>query len=385
MACLMIAEPRRSDADGVEAGVTTSARLDNGTRAEQQGPWWGMALAPELGYSRALPTSSWEALWRGSFDSYLDQGQTHPPTHQATLQASSHGASALESWVDAFYLRSSDPLPSSPSTPFAAGETRTLEGSAGLRAWRGEVSYALEGKAYESPGLTDAYLQTLDGALIPLRGQTDLVKVQATWNDWHMDLPTRLMAATAMLGFERQNTPVLHTSVEAGMVDSRRDDGEPAVQDFAYGASIDGIGRTLGLPFDVRARFRHDVVSTGMAELWRSRPGLRASLKWERRLDVQDGYFSDVALRTFGSLEVRDTVGTGTYLGLEGSAGRARPLSSEHPVVKFSRITATVARRLQPRLTGRLAYSYSWRDEQHGAGTLESFRSRAEVALTAAL
>jgi hypothetical protein len=381
----MIAEPRRTDADGVDAGVTLSSRLDNGTRADVQGPWWGFAADPEVEFSRSLPTSNWDALLHSSFDSYADKGQTHPPTHLAKLDAWSHGTAELETWLNGFYLLSSDPLPSAPSTPFGAGQTESFEGSAGLSAWRGDVSYALEGKTYQNSGLHDGHLSDWSGSVIPIRSQTDALFVRGTRRDWNLESPTDLTATTATIGFRRQSSEVLKTEVQAGWVDSQRNDGEPANQELAYGASIDGVGRALGMPFDARAEFMHDVVSTGMAEVWRTRPGLWASLKWERRLDVQDGFFDEVALRTIGSIEVRDTVGTSTFVAIDGSAGRARPLSSEEPSVDFRKISAAVSRRLQPRLTARIGYTYSWRHEARGTGTAESFRSRGEVALTAAL
>ena len=228
-------------------------------------------------------------------------------------------------------------------------------------------------------------MDTWSGALIPLHGATDAGLVRVTRRAWTLNAPTDLTATTAMAGYRRQNTEVMTSEVKAGWVDEQRKDGEPAKQAFAYGASITGVGRALGLPVDARGEFTHDVVSTGLAEVWRSRPGLWAALRWERRLDVQDGYFNEVALRTFGTIEVHDTLGTSTFVTLDGGGGRARPLSSEEPAVKFGKISGSLARRLQARLTGRISYTYSWRHETHGASTFASFRSRAEVALTAAL
>ena len=385
VACLMIATPRRADADGVEAGVTLSTRLDNGTRAGLQGPWWGMAADPELGFSRSLATSSWEALLHSSFDTYADKLQSHPATHLAKLKVASRGAGQSDSWLNGFYLRSSDPLPAAPSTPFGAGETQTYSGSTGFRAWRGDLRYDLDGKLYQNPGLTDGRLDRIRGSLIPFRGQTDALLIQGTWSQWTLGNPNDLMVATAMVGYRRQNTEALSTEVEAGWADSHHSDGQPAKQELAYGAAIDGLGSALGLPVDARGQFKHDVVSTGLAEVSRSRAGLWAAVRWERTLDVQDGFFTEAALRTFGSLEVRDTLGTSTFVVVDSSVGRARPLSSEDPAVRFEKISASVARRLQPRLTGKIGYSYSWRHEARGTGTNESFRSRAEVALTAAL
>ena len=385
VACLMIAAPRRSDADGVEAGLTLSTRLDNGTRAGQQGPWWGVAADPELAFTRELGNASWDALWRSSFDTYADKLQSHPATHFAKLDAFGQGAGHFDSWLNGFYLRSSDPLPASPSTPFGAGVTQTYQGSAGFRAWRGDLRYDLHGKLYQSPGLSDGRLDHLSGSLIPLHGPTDAFSLRGAWSQWALGNPNDLMVAAATLGYHRQNTELLSTDVEAGWADSHRNDGQPAKQELAYGAGIDGVGLALGLPVDMRGQFKHDVVSTGMAEVWRSRAGLWAAVRWERSLDVQDGFFDQAALRTFGSLEVRDTLGTSTFVAVDGSAGRARPLSSEDPAVRFQKISASVARRLQPRLTGKLSYSYAWRHEARGAATNESFRSRAEVALTAAL
>lgn len=385
VACLISVAPGRSRADGVEAGVTVSTRLDDGTRAGLDGPWWAVAAEPELGFSRDLPTANWNALVRSSFDTYADKLQTHPASHLAKLKAESHGSGHLDLWLDGFYLRSSDPLPAAPTTPFAAGETQTYDGSAGFRGWRGELGYAVEGKTYENPGLTDGRLDSWTGELIPLRGETDALFARATRRDWELGNPADLAVTTATLGYRRQNTEVLSTEVQAGWVDSQRSDGEPAQQDLALGASIDGIGRALGLPFDARAQYARDVVGTGMAEIWRSRAGLKAALRWERRLDVQDGFFTEAALRTFASLEVRDTLGTSTFVAIDGSVGRARPLSSDDPGVKFRKIGGSLARRLRPRLTGRISYVYSWREEQRGAASNDSFRSRAEVALTAAL
>ena len=385
VACLMIAAPKRSDADGVEAGLTLSTRLDNGTRAGQQGPWLGLAADPELGFARSFPTAAWEALWHGSFDTYADKGQTHPATHLAKLDAESHRAGHLNTWLNGFYLRSSDPLPSAPSTPFGAGETQTYDGSTGFDAWRGDLRYDVAGKLYQNPGLHDGRLDRASGAVIPLRGPTDALPVRATWTRWQFGTPADLTVTTAALGFRRQNTDVLTTEAELGWAGSKREDGQPAKQQLAYGGSIDGLGQALGLPVDARGQFMHDVVSTGMAEVWRSRPGLWAAVRWERTLDAQDGYFSEAALRTFATVEVRDTIGTATFFTLDASAGRARPLSSEHPEVRFQRIGGSFSRRLQPRLTGRVGYTYSGRHEERGTESAESFRSRAEVALTAAL
>jgi hypothetical protein len=381
----MIAAPRRSDADGVDAGVTLSTRLDNGTRAGVQGPWWGLAAEPALSFARALATSSWDALLRSSFDTYTDKLQSHPATHLAKLDATKQGAGHFDSWLNGFYLRSSDPLPAAPSTPFGAGETQTYSGSAGFRAWRADLRYDLDGKLYQSPGLSDGRQDRIRGSLIPFHGVTDALSVHGTWSQWALGNPNDLTVATATLGYHRQNTEVLSSEIEAGWADSRRDDGQPAKQELAYGAGIDGVGRTLGLPVDARGQFHHDVVSTGMAEVWRSRAGLWAAVRWERSLDVQDGFFSEAALRTFGSIDVRDTLGTSTVVTIDGSAGSARPLSGEDSAVRFQKISASVARRLQTRLTGRIGYSYSWRHEARGEATTESFRSRAEVALTAAL
>ena len=97
VACLMIATPRRADADGVEAGVTLSTRLDNGTRAGLQGPWWGMAADPELGFSRSLATSSWEALLHSSFDTYADKLQSQ---YQPQLDALSKEGRAKFGFVE---------------------------------------------------------------------------------------------------------------------------------------------------------------------------------------------------------------------------------------------------------------------------------------------
>jgi hypothetical protein len=385
VACLMIAAPRRSDADGVEAGLSLSTRLDNGTRAGQQGPWWGLAADPELGFARSLPTSSWEALYRSSIDTYADKQQAHPATHLAKLDVASQGAGHFDSWANAFYLRSSDPLPAAPSTPFGAGETETYDGSIGFRAWRGDLRYDLDGKLYQTGGLSDGRYDHVVGSLIPFHGQTDALMVHGTWSQWALGNPNDLMVATAMLGYHRQNTEVLSTEVDAGWADSHRNDGQPAQQELAYGGSINGLGNALGLPVDLRGQFTHDVVSTGMAEMSRTRAGLWAAVRWERSLDVQDGFFSEAALRTFGTLEVRDTMGTSTFITIDGSSGRARPMSGEDPAVRFKKIGASVSRRLQPRLTARIGYSYSWRHEARGAATDESFRSRAEVALTAAL
>lgn len=385
VACLMIAAPKRTDADGVEAGLTLSTRLDNGTRAGQKGPWWGMAADPELGFARQFPSASWEALWHGSFDAYADKGQTHPATHLAKLDAESHQPGHLDTWLNGFYLRSSDPLPSAPSTPFAAGETQSYAGSTGFTAWRAEARYDGEGKLYQNPGLADGRLDRASAAVFPIHGSTDALPIRATWSRWMTNQPADLTVTTATAGWRRQSSEVLTTEAQLGWANSVREDGQPARQDLAYGGSIDGLGRALGLPVDARGEFTHDVVSTGMAEVWRSRAGLWAALRWERTLDVQDGFFSEAALRTFGSVEVRDTIGTSTFIAIDGSAGRARPLSSVHPEVRFQKIAASISRRLQPRLTGRLGYTYSWRHEERGTGTAESFRSRAEVALTAAL
>jgi len=385
VACLMIAAPKPSDADGVEAGVTLSTRLDNGTRAGVQGPWWGIAADPELGFARALPTSNWSALLHSSFDSYAAAPQGHPATHLARFDASSAGAVPVGLWLNAFYLRSSDPLPASTSTPFASGQTQTYQGSTGLYAWRGDASYRVDGKTYQNPGLSDGRRDSLSGAVLPLRGPTDALEVRGTWRRWTLDQPSDLSAVDATLGWRRQNTEVMRSSVSAGWSESQRQDGEPTTQTFAYGGTIQGVGRQLKLPFDIRALYFRDFVSTGMVEAWRSRPGLWAALRWERTLDVEDGFFSEAALRTFGTLEFSDTLGTSMFVGVDGSIGRARPLSSTVPLVQFRRIGASLSRRLQPFVTARISYTYSWRREQHGAAWDTSFRSRAEAALTAEL
>lgn len=385
VACLMIAAPRRSDADGVEAGLTLSTRLDNGTRAGQQGPWWGVAVDPELGFSRALPTLSWEALWHSSFDHYAATQQAHPATHLARLDVQSAGAAPVNYWVNGFYLRSSDPLPVAASTPFAAGETQTYLGATGVEAWRGDVSYHVDGKLYQNPGLNDGRRDSLSAAVVPVRRSTDAVEVRGTWRRWSLNLPSDLNAGSALLGYRRQNTEWMRSSISAGWTASQRRDGSPVRNDFAYGATIDGLGRELHLPFDARGRFFHDFTSTWMAELWRSRPGLWLALRAERTLDVEDGYFSEAALRTFGTVELSDTLGTSTYLTVDGSIGRARPLSGTDPAVRFERIAGALGRRLQERLTAEISFTYSWRREQRAELWNDSFRSRAQASLTAEL
>ncbi len=370
-------------ADGWAPGISVATRLDDGSSQGPDVDPWITTVVPQLNVSRLGPLASWEIGAQRSFDSYTRTPAPRPATDRASLRTWSALAQDTRVSLEGRYLRSRDPLHLDAQAPLTSGPSEIFSGSAEGRFWRGGMAYQMRARTYEAPSLVDGAFQSAKAVLYPLRREHGRLLLLGGWREWRVGGDRTLAASLVTVGYQRDHTAAVSSELEVGAVevdDRRRGDRH---REVAAAAGLTVAGALAGLPLDLRARFARDVTTTGMAEISRSIGGRRLAARWERSVDAEGGLFVESTLRDLVGIEVQDTLSERTLVALEGGYGRTWLREASGLRVEKYRASASVARRLQPWLTGRATYSYVEQTEAEGPISSYSRRSRVELSLTA--
>jgi len=347
------------------------------------GEWIG-AFQPELALERLAPTASWNILAHRRFDSYGESRRPRVSNDVAIGTVTNHFAEHSQVTVEGRYFRSRDLIHPDPESPLASTETAWASGSARASFWRGEASYQVRARTYTSPALGDGDSRSWGATIHPFRSEQQTWSAAWRHDDWRLSGDTDLSASVATVGYRRQHTEQVSSSLEVGMAEVEDDLLGSRRRDLALAASLDGLGHMLRLPFDARLRVTRDVSTAGAAEAWSSLGGAQITVRWERALEAEGGIFHEPTRRDYVSAEARDTLSAGTILSLEGSYRRARPRSVSTAQIETYRASACFLREVNTWLTGTVRYSLARQVGTGGADLPDVDRSRVEFSFTAA-
>jgi hypothetical protein len=371
-------------ADGWSPGVTLGTRFDRPVAGStgDEGEWIG-SLTPLLLAERLGPFTRWDLRAHRRHDASRQLSGLRATSDVALGSFSSQLAERTSASLDGAYYRSRELLNSDPEATFAPSGQSRASGRARIETGRGEAAYRVEGARYDAPGLPDGLAQGWDAALYAMRSDATRWLVGWRRQEWTVGGRTELASSAATVGVRRQHSPFVSSELELGVARVADDLAGPARNELAVVAGIHGLGHALALPFDARFRVRHDVSTTGMAEIWRPMAGARIALRWERSVHAGGGDFREPTRRDFVSFEAQDTLGGRTILSLEGSYRRARARSQAHDLLETYRASAAFSRDLRPWLRGLVRYSLA---QQHASATVAASdfeRNRVELSLSA--
>ena len=363
-------------------GITVQTRFDHEQTGVPPPPGqWTQSLTPQLLFERVGPLTTWDLRAERRYD--------NPP--QVSGFIVSHDivtGTALSQWgdhthsnIEGSYYESRDVFNPDPRAPISGSRQWHSYGSADLESYRGEASYSFDVANYQEVTLDDGHSQSIDAALFPFRTESNRWLVAGHREEWTVAGSNQLTTTTATVGLRREHTPTLSSHLEAGV--ARIDEYGVLRNDLALVAGLKGFGAALGLPFDARFEVRHDVSNSGLAEVWRSSPGKRIALRWEKALAATGGFFDEPTNHDFVTFEAQDTLGGRSIVSLEGSYRRDRPRSLPGERLETYRAAAAVSKDLQPWLRAQARYSLA---QQHASTGIDAYpfdRNRVELMLTA--
>lgn len=380
---LTLGGPARSYADGLLPGVTVQTRFDQEQTGVPRPPGqWTQSITPQILFERAGVLTTWDVRAERRYDN-PEQVSGFVVSHDiVTGTARSQWGEHTRSNIEGSYFESRDVFNPDPRSPISGSRQWHSYGSAALESYRGEASYDFDFANYQETTLDDGHSQSLDAALYPFRTQSNRWLVAGHHEEWTVAGHNQLITTTATAGLRRDHTPTLSSHVEVGVA---RIDEEGALRnDLALVAGLKGFGQTLGLPFDARFEIRHDVSNSGVAEIWRSTPGKRLALRWEKALAATGGYFDEPTDHDFVTFQAQDTLGGRSIVSLEGTYRRDRPRSLNAERLETYRAAAAFSKDLQPWLRATARYSLAVQHATAGIGAYPFDRDRVELMLTAA-
>lgn len=381
---LTLTGPPTTRADSWSPGVTVGSRFDHQTNAAPgTGGDWIHSVTPQLLLERLGPFTTWDLRAERRYDTAPHESGLHR-SHDVVIGAlNSQWAEHSRASLEGSYFDSRDAFNPDPQAAFSASDQSRASGSIGVETWRAQGGYSIENATYQAPGLDDGRSQSWDAALFLLRTETNRWLVRWRREEWTVASRQELAASAATFGMRRQHSSTMSSRLELGVARIADDRVGPPREDLAVVAGLDGFGRLLRLPFDARAEVRRDVTTSGLAEIWRSIPGIRVSLRWERSLHATGGYFDEPTDQDFVAFQAQDTLGGRSIVSLEGSYRREHPRSLADARLETYRAAAAVSRDLQPWLRGRVRYSMAQQSASAGIGAFPFDRSRVEFMLTA--
>lgn len=382
--CLTVAGWACAHADGWSPGLTVGTRFDRPVAggAGESGEWIA-SLTPLLLSERVGPFTRWDLHAHRRYDTSRQLSGLRAAHDVALGSLSSQLAEHTRVSLDGAYFRSRDVLNPDPEAQLASSDLSRASGSAALETWRGEAGYQIEASTYVAPGLADGRSHVWNAALFPMRSEQNRWLVGWRREEWTVAGRTELASSAATVGVRRHHTPFLSSELELGVARVADDRVGPAREELAVIAGLHGFGHALNLPFDARFRVRHDVTTTGMAEIWRPMAGARLALRWERSLHASGGVFDEPVHRDFVAFEAQDTLGARSILSLEGNYRRARPRSVAQNRLETWRASAVLSRDLRPWLRGRVRYSLAQQNASAGVAVSDFDRNRLELSLSA--
>jgi len=371
-----------SGAEGLSPGITIQTRFDQEQTGVPQPPGeWTQSLTPHLLLERVGPLTTWDLRAERRYDKAANVSGLHMSHDIVVGSAASRWGEHTNSNIEGAYYQSQDVFNPDPRAPFSNSRQWHSYGTADLESWRGEASYLFDVASYEDTTLEDGHSQLLGGALYPLRSEANRWMVGAHHEEWTVAGRNQLTTTTATAGLRRDHTPTLTSELQVGM--AWIDEEGVHRDDLALVAGLKGFGQALGLPFDARFEFRHDVANTGLAEMWRSTPGKRFGLRWERTLDASGGFFDQPTNQDYVTFTAQDTLGGRSIVSLEGSYRLARPRSLNGDRLETYRAAAAFSKDLQPWLRAKARYSLAVQHSSPGIDAYPFDRNRVELMLTA--
>lgn len=375
------ADGLRADKDGLRADLTMAGRFDEKPATNIDSQWIG-SVTPQLGFSRHAEFAKYDVLAQRRFDSL--GGDVSPRPALDLAQASFLGATSdnlsWETWAN--YYRTRDPLDQDPRFTPSPGITQSSRGFAQLKLWRAEGLYQAQNHDNTAPSLANAWSQSGDLSVFPLRTQRGAWMMTGRYQDWTVNNSRVLAAATGLTGYRRYVTPTFSSELQVGVVSLDHDRTGYETPQLAWSVGVDGFAGALGLPFESHLRVERDVVTRGRAELSRDLAGLKMSAGYSRSVDAEGGPFSTTSLRDYGFVAIEDSRPAVVVVSLEGSYGHSRAREGDPRPLDVVRASGGLSRALNPWLTARTGYSFLQEREPDG---LVSRRNRAEVSLTASL
>lgn len=371
-------------ADGFAPGLSLGTRYDQPASgvAGTGGEWFG-TLTPLVLYERLGPYTNWDLRGSRRYDTDPNVSGLHHANDVVQGRLDTRWSEQSHAMFDGSYFYSRDIFNPDPLAAFSPTTQSRGSASAGVETYRLEGDIHYEDTRYSDPGYEDGTALAWGAGLFPIRSEMQRWAVSFRREELTLGGQTELATSTATAGLRRQNTSTLATRVEAGAVWITEDLDGGAREDFAWVAGVEGFGPPLHLPFDGRLEVRHDVTTAGVAEIWRSIPGRRLGLLWERDLDAKGGFFNEATFQDYVAFDVQDTLGGRSILSIEASYRRARPRSQPGERLETYRLGAGLSRDLQPWLRGRARYSLAHQRASAGINGYDFDRNRVELMLTA--
>lgn len=376
--------PVGSRADGLAPGITVGTRFDrpvSGTPGAG-GAWFG-TLTPLVLYERLGPFTNWDFRAQRRYDTHADVSGLHHANDVLSGSLDTRWSERSYAKFDGTYFYSRDTFTPDPQAAFAPSTQSRGSVEADIETGRTEAGIAYEGTNYDEPGYEDGTSLSWHAGLFPFTSEQQRWVIDWRREELTVGGQTELATSTATAGLRRQHTPRLSSQLEAGVVWITEDIGGAARQDLAVVAGLVGFGQVLHLPFDARIEFRHDVATSGVAEIWRSIPGRRIAFRWEKDLNARGGYFHEATFQDYFVFEAQDTLGGRSIVSLEGSYRRERPRSLPQEGLDTYRAAAAFSRDLQPWLRGRVRYSLAQQRATAGISAYDFDRNRVELMLSA--
>ena len=387
---LCIAQLRSAGAASWATGVGLGMSYnDHRSRLGEPANYAARTVTPRLRVNAANPLWRLDVFAERRFEFYsgasLDSlvGSSDHTADRASLALRRNLSPLDHVKVQADYGRSRDLLDIDQGTVAVAGDVeRWLLGASGM-VWRGEGSYRLKRKDYESGAAEDVTVLDWTARALPLRLATGVV--YAGWSQKQLELGdvTALRRRNPHVGYRRVLTPLLTADLQAGAAEVLFSDGarqrKPAV-------SL-GLTRSEDAPVSFAAEVGFEGDSLSLARLGVSRRlgNGRIWLSGESLADAEGGISRTPTLTRRLVAGVRDTLGRANVLGFESSYEHALPLHFTGPRAEVLRASGWLLRRIQPWLSARIGASYLRQPVGNDPGVPVYRRVRMDAELTAML
>jgi hypothetical protein len=330
------------------------------------------------------PITSYDLMGRSAFTNYTRTDAKTSRTDLARLDLLHRPGYFERLDVKALYERSIDPIDFSQGVVTTRGDVSTASGRMNLELFRVGAAVALSRWDYARGDLADGRSADATARLFPVNTRITRLTLAARRRELDLNDHQLLRADYQTVALRRVHSEGFWTELEAGRVEVQFHDGSSPDVRPAVAFTLNRTGGSAGEPLTLHAKVANDFATTVDAGITRTGGGRLADLSYETNVDADGGLYRVPTITRRGALDVRDTLGGGQIVELNGSYGRTRSLRQAGPSVDQWRAGAGISTPIGGFLSARVGWDFLRQKAPQGGVATEFDRNRYSVSVTTA-